>query len=104
MRVNTGGSLPCPTADQRHQRFERYNWTGEQFCQAVCDCFDVLYAEGERSARVMGLALHPYVTGLPHRSKWLDKALAYITGHDRVWLATGTRSPTGTTRTPTTRP
>lgn len=51
--------------------------------------FDTLYREGETSARVMAIAVHPFVTGLPHRIGALDAALEYICSHEGVWLATG---------------
>jgi hypothetical protein len=51
--------------------------------------FDVLYRESADSGRVMALALHPYITGMPHRIDALDSALAYVCRHDDVWLATG---------------
>ena len=63
--------------------------TGEDFGQIVRNTFDVLYAEGAESARVMAICLHPFMTGVPHRIGALDRALAYIKGHDGVWFATG---------------
>ena len=33
----------------------------------ICDQFDVLYKEGAKSGRVMAIALHPYLIGVPHR-------------------------------------
>jgi peptidoglycan/xylan/chitin deacetylase (PgdA/CDA1 family) len=63
--------------------------TGEEFGRIIRNTFDVLYAEGAASARVMAICLHPFMTGVPHRIGALDKALAYIKGHDRVWFATG---------------
>ena len=51
--------------------------------------FDVLYREGEDSGRVMAICLHPFITGVPHRSKYFAKALAHITSRQEVWLATG---------------
>jgi hypothetical protein len=51
--------------------------------------FDVLYREGETSGRVMAIAVHPFVTGQPHRIGALDAALEHICLHERVWLATG---------------
>lgn len=61
---------------------------GPDFAQMVMDQFDVLYEEGAGSARVMCLALHPFIVNQPFRHKYLDKALGYIAEHDRVWLAT----------------
>ena len=53
------------------------------------DQFDRLYSEGAESARIMCIALHPYVTGVPHRIGYLEKLLEYITSHDDVALMTG---------------
>ena len=51
--------------------------------------FDVLYRESETSGRVMAIAVHPFVTGQPHRIGALDAALEYICSHEGVWRATG---------------
>jgi hypothetical protein len=40
-------------------------------------------------ARVLPIALHPFLSGAPHRAPHLAKALDYIRGHDRVWFARG---------------
>jgi peptidoglycan/xylan/chitin deacetylase (PgdA/CDA1 family) len=61
----------------------------DDFEKRIRDTFDVLYAEGDKGGRVMGIALHPFLTGVPHRIRYLDRALSYIAGHDKVWLATG---------------
>jgi peptidoglycan/xylan/chitin deacetylase (PgdA/CDA1 family) len=51
--------------------------------------FDVLYREGERSGRVMAIAIHPFVSGVPHRSASFDAVLGHICSHPGVWKATG---------------
>jgi peptidoglycan/xylan/chitin deacetylase (PgdA/CDA1 family) len=51
--------------------------------------FDRLYEEGAESGTVMCIPLHPYLVGQPHRVAAFEDALAYIAGHDKVWLATG---------------
>jgi len=91
MRVKTGRMISVPYSQELNDIpvFMRKGFTAEQFCQMICDQFDVLYEEGEGSGRVMAIALHPFLTGHPFRSKWLDRALEHITGHDRVWLTTG---------------
>jgi peptidoglycan/xylan/chitin deacetylase (PgdA/CDA1 family) len=61
---------------------------GQDFEQLLKDQFDVLYEEGAESGQVMAIALHPFITGLPFRIKYLERALEYIAGHDKVWLAT----------------
>jgi allantoinase len=60
----------------------------ERWYQMLCEQFDVLYEEGAHSGRIYGLAIHPFISGVPFRSKWLDKALGYITSHDQVWITT----------------
>jgi peptidoglycan/xylan/chitin deacetylase (PgdA/CDA1 family) len=67
---------------------KRYN-TADEFRQMICDQFDVLYREGAKSGRVMAIALHPYLIGVPHRIGALDRALRYICKHKKVWKATG---------------
>ena len=51
--------------------------------------FDVLYRDSAESGRVMAIAVHPFVSGQPHRVVALERALEYICGHEGVWLATG---------------
>jgi allantoinase len=65
------------------------NGTIEEFVAAIKRQFDVLYAEGARSGRVMAICLHPYLIGVPHRIGGLDEAVGYIAAHDGVWFATG---------------
>ena len=68
---------------------ERRLVSADGFRQMICDHFDVLYREGEKSGRVMAIALHPYLMGVPHRIGALDAALNYICRHKDVWKATG---------------
>jgi allantoinase len=65
------------------------NGTIDQFVAAIKRQFDVLYAEGASSGRVMAICLHPYLIGVPHRIGGLDEAVSYIAAHDGVWFATG---------------
>ncbi len=69
--------------------FLQHGGSGEDFYRMIVDQFDGLYADGETRPRVMSIALHPFLIGHPFRAKYLDKALAYIKGHDGVWIATG---------------
>jgi hypothetical protein len=90
LRVATGRLIAMPyghVADLA--TFQSNHWAPEPFCRMICDQFDALYQEGEQSGRVLAIALHPYIIGVPFRLTWLARALEYITKHDRVWLATG---------------
>lgn len=91
MRVRSGRMISVPYSQELNDipAFMRKGLMPEQFHQMACDQFDVLYEEGERSGRVMALALHPFLTGHPFRARWFDRTLQHITGHDRVWLTTG---------------
>src|SRR5262245_11405299 len=62
--------------------------SGEEFCQMIIDQFDQLYKDSEQSGRVMALCLHPFVSNQPHRQKYLERALEYISRHHGVWLTT----------------
>jgi hypothetical protein len=37
----------------------------------------------------MAIALHPFLIGHPHRSKYFDMALAHIRQRQDVWFAKG---------------
>ncbi len=82
-------SIPYSTELNDKPAFDKMHMTAEQFDIMIRRQFDVLYRESEDSARVIGIALHPYITGVPHRIDALDSALAYICKHEGVWLATG---------------
>ena len=67
----------------------RGNHSPDEFDRMIRRQFDTLYAEGAQSGRVMAIALHPFIIGLPHRISALDSALRYILAHDGVWKTTG---------------
>jgi len=62
--------------------------SGEDFSRMIIDQFDQLYKDSEQSGRVMALCLHPFVSNQPHRQKYLERALEYVSRHDGVWLST----------------
>ena len=53
------------------------------------DQFDTLYQEGAKSARVMAIATHPFVTGAAHRIGYFDKIFQHIKKHKGVRFMTG---------------
>lgn len=54
----------------------------------IVDQFTALYEAGADTGQVMAIALHPFLTGVPFRLKYLERALAVIAGHEHVWLTT----------------
>ncbi|WP_248305177.1 polysaccharide deacetylase family protein [Devosia sp. 1566] len=69
------------TAVQGHRSDEIYHRGVDQF--------DRLYLEGADQPRVMAISIHPYLTGAPHRIKYLEMLYDYILGHEGVALMTG---------------
>jgi hypothetical protein len=51
--------------------------------------FDRLYQDGATQPRVMAISLHPYLSGVPHRIGYLEKAIDHIRAHDGVAWMTG---------------
>ncbi len=63
--------------------------TGRAFAEAIIDGFDEMLEQSRRAPLVMGIALHPYIVGQPHRLRPLRRALDHIARHrDTVWLTT----------------
>jgi allantoinase len=76
------------TLDSNDMRFaaaQGFN-TGEHFFQYLKDSFDVLYAEGEDSPKMLSIGMHCRLLGRPGRMRSLQKFLDYIESHDRVWV------------------
>jgi len=60
--------------------------TGEQFYQYLKDAFDVLYAEGESSPKMLSIGLHCRLIGRPARFQALQQFLDYALSHKQVWI------------------
>jgi len=54
------------------------------FEQRCIDMFDRLHAEGAARAKVMAIAVHPYISGQPHRIRYLEAVYDYIGRHEGV--------------------
>jgi putative urate catabolism protein len=76
------------TLDVNDMRFvtnQGFN-SGSQFLQYLKDSFDVLYAEGAHSPRMMSVGLHCRLSGRPGRFAALEAFLRYVRAFDDVWL------------------
>ena len=63
-----------------------------EFADMIIDAFEVLRAESARRPLVMGIALHGYLMGQPHRLRHLERALAHLqaaSGPDVWWTTAG---------------
>ncbi len=89
-RANGRAQLILPyTLDANDMRFcaaQGFN-SGEQFYAYLKDCFDTLYAEGEREPKMMSVGLHCRIAGKPGRSAALARFLDYVQVHERIWVA-----------------
>ena len=60
-----------------------------EWLQRGRDQFDRLHAEGAKNPRVMALAVHPYISGVPHRMKYFEALYDYMRKQKGVWFTTG---------------
>ena len=62
---------------------------GSAFADIVVDQFDEMLELSQERPLVMGVALHAYLVGQPHRLRHLKRALRHIAKYrDRIWLTT----------------
>ena len=62
---------------------------GAAFADIIIDQFDEMLDLSQERPLVMGVALHAYLVGQPHRLRHLKRALRHIAKHrDRIWLTT----------------
>jgi allantoinase len=84
-----GPHLVIPyTLDANDMRFavaQGFN-SGDQFFAYLRDSFDVLYAEGAETPKMLSIGLHCRLVGRPGRLAALERFLAHVLSHDRVWL------------------
>jgi peptidoglycan/xylan/chitin deacetylase (PgdA/CDA1 family) len=48
------------------------------------DMFDRYYSEGAERPKIMAIAIHPYISGQPHRIRYLEEVYDYINRHSDV--------------------
>jgi allantoinase len=71
--------------DMRFATAQGFN-TAEHFFTYLRDSFDVLYAEGEETPRMMSIGMHCRLLGRPGRFAALRRFLDHIEKYDRVWV------------------
>jgi len=47
----------------------------QEFATRTMDQFERLYDEGKERAKIMAIAVHPYISGVPHRIKYFERVL-----------------------------
>ena len=62
---------------------------GPTFARMIIDNFDEMLEQSASAPLVMGIALHPYIVGQPHRLRHLRRALEHINERrGAIWLTT----------------
>ncbi|QGG79574.1 allantoinase PuuE [Litorivicinus lipolyticus] len=74
------------TNDMRFATPQGFN-TADQFFTYLKDAFDVLYAEGERTPKMLSIGMHCRLLGRPARFRALQQFVDYVLSHDDVWVA-----------------
>ncbi len=94
MRTRSGRSLwsvPYPQEVNDIPMIVGRLMDGDAFAQLIIDHFDEMLLQARKQPLVMGIALHPYLIGQPHRLRHLRRALAHVAGardEGRVWITT----------------
>ena len=63
--------------------------TSDIFLKRGIDHFDRLYEEGAEHTRIMAISVHPFLSGAPHRIKYLAELYDYILSKPYVCMMTG---------------
>lgn len=71
--------------DMRFATAQGFN-TSDHFFTYLRDSFDVLYAEGAESPKMMSIGMHCRLLGRPGRLVALQRFLDHVQRHDRVWI------------------
>lgn len=63
--------------------------SSDEFLKRGIRQFDRLYAESQKSARVMSISVHPYLSGVPHRIGYFEELLDHVASKPGVVFWTG---------------
>jgi peptidoglycan/xylan/chitin deacetylase (PgdA/CDA1 family) len=92
MRTRKGRilSIPYPQELNDIPQIAARKREGSDFADMIVDAFEVMQQESKKRPLVMGIALHAYIVGWPHRFKHLARALKHIVNEAEpsVWFTT----------------
>lgn len=94
-RLNAGGgqlvSLPLSYELHDVNAIWQLRHTAPEWAEQVADAAALIDTEGrEEGGRLLALTVTPWLLGQPHRIPHLERALARVTEHERVWSGSGT--------------
>jgi len=92
LRVRNGGrilAVPYPQELNDIPAIAVRKAGGAEFADMIVDTFDEMLDQSIDAPLVMGIALHAYLVGHPHRLRHLRRALAHIAAaRERIWVTT----------------
>lgn len=85
MRTRAGSLLAIPYPQEINDipQIVARQAGADEFADMIIDCYDEMLEQPQ--AQVMGIALHPYLIGQPHRLRQLRRALMHIRRVGRGW-------------------
>jgi len=91
MTVESGSimSIPYTLHCNDTAQFFDQKATAAEFGEVLRRQFAQLHKESVDIPRVMAVALHPFISGMPYRIGAVDAALAHFRAQEGVWFATG---------------
>jgi peptidoglycan/xylan/chitin deacetylase (PgdA/CDA1 family) len=92
LRVRTGGrilAVPYPQELNDIPAIAIRKVGAAEFADMIVDTFDEMLEQSTNAPLVMGIALHAYLVGHPHRLRHLRRALRHIAAtRERIWMTT----------------
>ncbi|WBU56307.1 polysaccharide deacetylase family protein [Paracoccus sediminicola] len=91
MRTESGPIFTIPLSSEIEDQFVMGQnlHSEDSWVEQVCDSVDFLAREAEeKGGRMLGLSLHPWMVGQPHRISSLEAVLDHLFAQDTVWQAT----------------
>ena len=84
-------SVPYPQEVNDVPMIVARQMTGRDFADLIVDHFDEMLEQSAQQPLVMGIALHPYLVGQPHRLRPLRNALRHLAAARGTWWTTPSR-------------
>ncbi|MFS4467211.1 polysaccharide deacetylase family protein [Maribacter sp. 2210JD10-5] len=79
-------AMPLPTELDDYFIINNNLHSAEDWADQVEDAFEFLLKESNiAGGRILGLNIHPWVLGQPHRIQYLERVLKKLGGHSDVW-------------------
>ena len=91
LKVKSGKmyALPYPVETNDLIMMSAQHHSSNEFAIKCIDQFDRLYEDSTTITRIMGIGLHTFISGVPHRVKYVEQVYTHVTSKPDVLLWTG---------------